>query len=95
MSAPKVYAFCNTPPSPGCRWYDCIAIAEDGTHLASHICSHPSYGPHDLGVTSDWKHESYRAHYPDGFSVVWVEYDDPELAAAMALNAKMGEGVSA
>lgn len=59
------------------------ALSEDGCFLASHVCSHPSFGPHDMGVTSDWKHKSYKRHYPDGYEVVWVE------------DAKTHEGVDA
>lgn len=70
---PKIFGFVNGG-TPG--WYIVEALSEDGYFLAQHLCSHPSFGPHDIGVTSDWKHEIYRAHYPEGFEVVWVE--DPK-----------------
>lgn len=58
------------------RWSDgdmhCSAIAEDGTALGGHLSSNEGFARHDMGVTSDWKHEGYRAHYPAGFEVVWV-----------------------
>jgi len=28
---------------------------------------------HDMGLHSDWKHEKYNEHYPDGFELEWVE----------------------
>lgn len=70
MEKPKIYGFVNGG-SPG--WYDVCGIAEDGVCLAGHCCSHPLYGPHDIGVTSDWKHETYAKYYPNGFDVEWVE----------------------
>ncbi len=76
---PQIYAFCNGG-SP--RWLSCQALTEDGVFIAGHICSDHSWGPHDLGVTSDWHHDTYRKYYPDGFEVVWVEVDDPRLLAA-------------
>lgn len=87
---PKIYAFCN-----GGRegWYHMDALSEDGVFLAGHICSHPAYGPHDMGVTSDWKHETYRKYYPDGYEVVWVDdaRTDPRLQEAHAKHLAMGE----
>ena len=76
---PKIFAFCNGG-SPG--WYRCDALSEDGVFLAGHICSDPSFGPHDMGAVGDWKHKTYRKYYPDGFEVVWVEVDDPDMLAA-------------
>lgn len=64
------------------------ALAEDGTVLASHLSSNESFSKHDMGFTSDWKHEKYKAHYPNGFEIEWV--DDPDsneaFKAAFALN---------
>ena len=76
---PIIYAFCNGGSS---GWYNCQALTEDGVFIAGHLCSDPSWGPHDMGVDSDWKHETYRKYYPDGFEVVWVKVDDPRLLAA-------------
>ncbi len=52
------------------------AMAEDGEGLGSHLSSNSSFSKHDMGLTSDWKHEAYDKHYPDGFELVWL--DDPE-----------------
>lgn len=70
---PKIFAFINGG-SPG--WYSGAAIAEDGTVLpASHVSSSPGWARHDMGANgqSEWKHDVYAAHYPDGFQVEWVE----------------------
>lgn len=85
---PKIYGFVNGG-SHG--WYDVCGIAEDGVCLAGHCCSHPLYGPHDIGVTSDWKHETYAKYYPNGFDVEWVEDVKAHegLQRAFALNKAM------
>jgi hypothetical protein len=75
-------------------WYVACAIADDGHCLAQHICSHPNFMPHDLGITSDWKHEYYNAHFGEGnWELEWV--DDVKghegLKAAFALNQKLRE----
>jgi len=38
--------------------------------LASHIYSDPSFMPHDLGITSDWKHETYSEYFPEAWELV-------------------------
>lgn len=79
---PKIYGFVNGG-SPG--WYSVEAISEDGVFLAGHCCSHPGFGPHDIGVTSTWHHESYQKYYPDGYEVIWVEdAKDERIKAAYA-----------
>ena len=64
------------------------ALAEDGCGLAGHLSSSVEYAKHDMGLTSDWKHDVYREHCPDGFELEWV--DDVEThegwRAALALN---------
>ena len=44
-----------------------------------------------MGLTSDWKHEGYDAHYPNGYELVWVE--DPKnhegLEQAYQLNQEL------
>lgn len=52
------------------------ALAEDGTCLAEHLSSSVGFAQHDLGLTSDWKHENYQKHAPDGFELIWI--DDPK-----------------
>ena len=65
-----------------------FALAEDGRGLGSHLSSSVGFAKHDMGLTSDWKHDTYAEAYPDGFELVWV--DDPEshdgFQAAFLLN---------
>lgn len=86
-SKPAIFCMLNGG-SP--EWWNVTAFAEDGEGLAGHICSSPVYFHHDLGLTSDWKHDKYAEKYPDGYRLVWVERDDvvnrtaaPEVLAAL------------
>jgi hypothetical protein len=83
MGAPgKVYVFCNTRDCEGTEWHSMVAIAEDGTYLAGHICSHHGFAAHDMGIDPDgWKRDTYAKHYPQGFEVVWIE--DPTKSNAL------------
>lgn len=80
-------------PSPGPGFtpdYAGCALAEDGNVLSSHISSSESWLQHDLGVTSERRHDIYREHYPDGFEVVYVPMDQRDshegLQAAIKAN---------
>jgi len=89
---PEIFCF-NNGGSPG--WYSVQALSEDGEFLAGHICSHPAYGPNDMGISTDWKHENYFERYPDGFRLVWVEgnpKDDPRIMAAYQKHLDAGDG---
>lgn len=89
MALPKIYGF-NNGGNEG--WMSAEAIAQDGTHLAGHICSNESFMRHDLGMDgeSERKHDKYKAHYPDGFVTEFVSYKDVPnhqgLQAALALH---------
>ncbi len=72
---PKIYLYCV---EGGIRKGDVIgyALAEDGNGLGSHLSSGEEWSKHDMGLTSDWKHDSYLAHYPDGFELEWIDEKD-------------------
>lgn len=71
MNVPTIFCFINGPKDLG----DVIvsALAEDGTFLAEHMSSSEWWAKHDIGLTSNWKHEAYKAHYPDGYELEWVD----------------------
>lgn len=85
---PTIFLYCY--PADGWGDLDVIgyALAEDGTGLGSHISSNKFFSQHDMGFTSNWKHDIYEKHYPKGFTLEWV--NDPDnhsgVAAAYALN---------
>jgi hypothetical protein len=82
----KIFLFCLPYNEKG----DVIgyAIAETGEGLASHLSSNIDWSKHDMGLTSNWKHDHYTERFPDGFELIWV--DDPDtnsqLQAARDLN---------
>ena len=66
-----------------------VAMCEDGHPLAEHACSHEYYMPHDLGITSDWKHDRYNKHCGEGnWELEWVQNPRTHegLQKAIALN---------
>ena len=64
---PKIFVYRPTEAFRDCAG---VAFAEDGEKLAAHISSGLSWFRHDMGLTSDWQHERYRAKYPDGYELV-------------------------
>ena len=72
MKDPKIYIFGQRHPSG----IHAQALAEDGTALAGHLCSSWFFVAHDMGIESDWKHDIYDKHYPDGYDLVLVEGDE-------------------
>jgi hypothetical protein len=78
--------------SPG--FMRAIAVAQDGTVLGEHLCSHEGYMPHDLGLIEgsrpDRHENSYQKHYPNGYRMVWIPTDERDnsklLQRAFELN---------
>lgn len=75
----KIYIIANESNALGRPGYSCHALAEDGTGICGHYSSSITFAKHDMGLTSDWKHEHYKKHYPDGYELIWV--DDPDTHA--------------
>lgn len=86
----KIYCFLN-----GCGPMGCTveALAEDGEVVAVHFSSNESWAKHDIGLTSNWKHEYYKAKYPEGYELVWLDskqLDTHEgFQTALKLNAQL------
>lgn len=73
---PKIYCFSNVVGGGDGIAY---AMAEDGTILGSHWCSHECYVPNDLGAIEGKRldrHESYKKHYPNGYEMEFVPARD-------------------
>ena len=77
MSEPKIYCWINA--GKGTDWVVSMAMAEDGTHLTSHVSSSDGFAKGDCGYLPTGMGLSKRAifdeHYPDGYELEWV--DDP------------------
>lgn len=69
---PTIWGFNNG----GSRdWWNGALLADDGTALGGHVCSHEGYMLHDLGIIEGSRpdrHEAFRAHYPDGYRMAFV-----------------------
>lgn len=98
MAKPKIYCFSNVAGGGDGVAY---AMAEDGTVLGSHWCSHEGFVPQDLGVLEGSRpdrHETYAKHYPGGYEMEFIRADDVRshegLQAAFLLNQKQAEAAS-
>jgi hypothetical protein len=101
MSLPKIFVFVNLEYGPssgvGIKYRridpsipndgDCVgvALAEDGTFLSDHFSSSRAWFRHDMGLTSDRKHDVYKKHYPDGYEL--IEVADPANHTGLMLAA--------
>ena len=99
MNKQKIYCFSNVRGGGDGIAY---AMAEDGTVLGSHWCSHECYVPGDLGVTEGSRldrHEGYAKHYPAGYEMEFVPAREVKrhegLARAFALNKQQKEEAKA
>lgn len=73
---PVIYGF-NNGGSPG--FFSGVLIAEDGTGLGGHLCSHEAYMYGDLGIEEGHRpdrHKTFQEHYPDGYRMDFVSYKD-------------------
>ena len=80
---PIIYGFNN---GGGPYFLHACLIAQDGTALGGHACSHEGYMRHDLGVLEGSRpdrHETFRAHYPDGYRMEFVPYAEVEEHAGL------------
>lgn len=89
---PVIYGF-NNGGSDG--WYSAVLLAEDGTPLGGHTCSHEGYMPADLGIlegTRPDRHENdFKKHYPDGYRMEFVGYANIEQHAKLMAAIKLAE----
>lgn len=92
---PKIFIFCN---SCAPEWHSAVALADDGTFLAGHVCSNHGFIQHDMGINSSWKRDLYEKHYPGGYELVWVpnpRQDNAALEAAVSKSNAAAERLEA
>lgn len=73
---PVIWGFNNGGP-PG--WMSAVLIADDGELLGGHVCSGEGFMYGDLGIIKGHRsdrHETFREHYPDGYRMDFVPYDE-------------------
>jgi len=69
---PQIFGWNNGGPP---QFLSACLIAEDGTALGGHCCSAEGFMLYDLGIVEGSRperHETFRAHYPDGYRMVWI-----------------------
>jgi len=85
---PFIYGF-NNGGSSG--FMHATLIAEDGTSLGGHACSHEGYMEHDLGILDgsrpDRHDKDFKKHYPDGYRMDFVTGEDVKNKAHHGLEA--------
>jgi hypothetical protein len=86
----KIFCFVRNTDN---NWLYTVALAEDGNCIANHTSSNMTFAKHDIGITSDWKHDIYKEHYPNGYELVWLEtnedFEREDFKQAWSLNAKL------
>lgn len=87
----KKKIFCLVNGGRGTDMQNVLALCEDGHCLGQHLSSSEGWAKHDIGITSDMKHDSYKQHCPDGYDLVWLDNpeDSDELKAAYTLNQEL------
>jgi hypothetical protein len=88
----KIFVFINS--GAGTEWVNGCALAEDGVFVAGHLSSSEGWFEHDMGLCSSWKHDLYKAHFPDGYELVYVANgikEHPGIKAAYELHLKANE----
>lgn len=88
---PVIYGFNNGGNS---SMLSGVLLAEDGTQLGGHICSSEAYMPADLGVLENTRldrHETFKEHYPNGYRMEFVGYDDFSAHDGLKVAVKLAE----
>lgn len=67
------------------------ALCEDGHCLASHLSSGKGWFMHDMGYESNWHHDVYKEHCPEGYELIWIDdaENDERWIEAMELNKQL------
>ena len=70
---PKIYITCHEEAEAE---FFGQAITEDGVVVCQHISRSVDESKEDMGWTTKRKAPFYKAHYPDGYVLEWVEPED-------------------
>jgi len=87
----KIYCFNN---GGKVRCLLAIALAEDGRIIASNVCNTEEDMPHDLGITSTWKHNIYNEYFgKNNWQLEWIDDGTRNLGfqKALELNSEKDE----
>lgn len=86
----KIYCYIGGEWEKTGDLYVC-SLGNDGQGLAGHMSSSIDWAKHDIGLTSDWKHDIYKMKYPDGYELEWIDdtKNHKEFQKALELNHKL------
>jgi|ERR1051326_1850680 hypothetical protein len=89
----KLYIFNNSPGNTD--WNVCHSMADDGTHLGSHVCSHEHFMQYDLHDRKD-RLETILQHFNgEPYELELISADDvlshAGLKEALRLNELQGQ----
>jgi|SRR5690349_10229974 len=90
---PIIYGF-NNGGSPG--FYTGMLLAEDGTALGSHLCSHEDFMLQDLGIlhgSAPRRHKDFMNHYPEGYRMDFVSSCDVKSHAGLMNAYKLNQDI--
>ncbi|SOK59234.1 hypothetical protein [Yersinia phage fHe-Yen9-03] len=72
-----------------------VALTEDGDCIAGHLSSNTTWGRHDMGIGSDWKHDLYDKEYGAGeWELLYADdivMNSPEFLLAVQRNHEKAE----
>ncbi len=90
---PIIYGFNNGGQS---GWFTAQLLAEDGTALGSHVCSHEDYMLHDLGILEGTRldrHETFKKHYPNGYQMDFVTRSEVNVNEGLTKAYKLNQAM--
>lgn len=84
----KIFVWAVPAPDWGPTEVIGFAMLDTGLCIASHLSSNVEWAKHDMGIRSNWKHDTYQQHCLEGYELVWVNEPDShdEWKAAYDLN---------
>lgn len=66
----KIYCFINGVNSFG---FSVVSVSDTCKFMSQHMSSNETWAKHDIGITSDWKHDIYQKEFPNGYELEWVD----------------------
>lgn len=69
----------DAEPCGDTKGYAVVRNGDKFKVIESHWSSGVEWTKHDMGITSDWKHDVYKELYPEGYELVWLgAFNNPE-----------------
>lgn len=72
----KIYCFISDLYDDGVA---VVSVSDTCKIMSNHFSSGISWAKHDIGITSDWKHDIYQKEFPNGYELEWVDDVDSHV----------------